>query len=434
MKIILILILVLINGFFAMSEAALLSARRSRISADAKKGSSAAKRALALKEKPSRFLSTVQIGITLIGILIGMFSGDELSIDLGHVLEIWGMNAPAALLLGQILVVILITLFAIIFGELVPKRIAISSAEKISKGTSGFMIVLSWIMSPFVYILSKTTDLIVKLFKIKDSDSGVTEDEIRQMVNEGREGGEVQDVEQDILERVFSLGDRKIESIMSPRNELIWIDKKMTNDEINDLVQANLYEVYPVADGNLDEIIGVVYLKDLFGKLDKKGFYIKDIIREAVYFHENFDVYKVMEQMKTEQINYGLICDEFGVCQGIVTYKDILEGLIGSVEDEEDDPDIIIRPSGGWLVNGKCSFYDFLDYYDIEEPEEADYTTVAGLALEYLEHFPNPGDFIDYEGYRLEIVDMDGTRIDKILVTKLEPNKFPDENSKEDEK
>ena len=313
--------------------------------------------------------------------------------------------------MAQVTIVIVVTYLTIVLGELVPKRLGMGSPENIAKVVSGPMLVLSWIATPFVWILDKSTSLFTKAFHVEEKESKVTEEEIKSMV---------------------SLGDRSIESIMTSRNEIIWIDREMTREEINTLVQEHLFEVYPVGDGSLDEIVGVVYLKDLFGKLDKDKFSLDDIIRPVQYFHEYTDVYKVLEQMKKAHVTYGLVCDEFGVCQGIVTYKDILEGLVGSIDDEEDEPDIIERKSGGWLVDGQCPFYDFA-HFDMEDlAADNDYNTVGGLILEMLEHIPQSGEYVDWNGFRLEVVDMDGPRIDKVLVNKLQP--APEEEIRDDER
>ncbi len=419
MEILIILLLIFLNGLFAMSEIALISVRKTSINADVKRGSKSAKTALSLINEPNRFLSTVQIGITLIGILTGLYSGATLSDDFSQILIIWGVNSTIAHPLAQGVIVVIVTFISLVFGELVPKRIGMGSAEKIAKVVSRPMYILSWIASPFVWILGKSTQGIVNLFGIVNTESKVTEEEIKSMIKEGKEDGEVQEVEQDIMERVFSLGDRKIESIMTSRNEIVWLDKDMNNEEINSIVKENLFEVYPVGKGSLDDIVGVVYLKDLFGKLDESDFNISQIIKPVQYFHEYTDVYKVLEQMKEKQVGYGLICDEFGVCQGIVTHKDILEGLVGNISDDEDEPDIIERKNGGWLVDGQCSFYDFLSHFDMEElAVDNDYNTIGGLILELLEHIPLSGEEVKWHDFKFEIVDMDGARIDKVLVTR----------------
>ena len=382
MEIFIILLLILLNGLFSMSEVALISARKSSLTADAKRGSRSAKNVLNLTERPNKFLSTVQIGITLIGILTGIYSGASIADKFSDILEGWGLAESVAQPLAQVSIVIIVTYLTIVLGELVPKRLGMGSPESIAKVMSGPMLVLSWIATPFVWILDKSTSLFVKAFHVEEKEAKVTEEEIKSMVAEGKEDGEVQDVEQDIVERV----------------------------------------------------VGVVYLKDLFGKLDNEKFSIDDIIRPVQYFHEYTDVYKVLEQMKKAHVTYGLVCDEFGVCQGIVTYKDILEGLVGSIDDEEDEPDIIERQNGGgWLVDGQCPFYDFLAHFDMEElASENDYNTVGGLILELLEHIPKSGEYVEWNGFRLEVVDMDGARIDKVLVNRTvsEPEDVKDDKEK----
>lgn len=419
-----IFLLILLNGVFSMCEIALVSARKSALQGEMKKGDRAAARVLKLMENPGRFLSTVQIGITLIGILTGLFSGARFSRIFADVFVRWGMNDVSALNLAQGIIVTVVTLVSIICGELVPKKIGLSSAEKISKAMAPVMNFLSVLCTPFVWILEKSTDALAGLLNIKEQEPKVTEDELLSMVAEGAEDGEVQDVEQDIVERVFSLGDRSIDTLMTSRNDIVWLDKGMTNEEINRTVRENLYEVYPVGDGSLDDLAGVVYLKDLFGKLDSEDFSLDRILQPANFFHENMDVYKVLEIMKESQIGYGIISDEYGVCQGIVTYKDILEGLVGSIDDVEDEPDIVERENGGWLVDGQCPFYEFLAHFDMEEyedeSEENDYNTIGGLVLEELEHIPKSGESVDWHGLHIEVVDMDGARIDKLLVTENE--------------
>jgi putative hemolysin len=422
MEIFIILLLILLNGLFSMSEVSLINSRKSSLQVDAKRGSKTAKTVLDLIENPTNFLSTVQIGITLVGILTGMFSGASVAVDLAEVMQGWGMKSSVAAPLSQVIIVVVVTLLTIILGELVPKKIGMSSSEKIAKVISGPMVLLSWLTKPFVWFLSKTTDGIVKVLGIREQEANVTEEEIKSMIAEGAEDGEVQEVEQDIVERVFSLGDRTIDSIMTNRSDIVWIDSEMTNEEINSTVKENLFQVYPVGEGSLDEIIGVVFLKDLFGKLDDKDFNISQILKPAQYFYENMEVFKVLEDMKEKHIGYGLICDEFGICQGIVTHKDILEGLVGAINNPEEEPFIIERNTedGGWLVDGQCPFYDFLAHFEKEEhensEEEFDFNTIGGLILELLEHIPQSGETVSWKEFDFEVLDMDGARIDKILV------------------
>lgn len=418
MEIVIILGLILLNGLFAMSEIALVSARKARLEIDAKKGSKSAKTALSLANEPDRFLSTVQIGITLIGILTGLYSGEAFAGDLAEVIVGIPLLQPYALLIAKTTIVILVTYLTLIFGELVPKRIGMGFAESVSKATAKPMHYLSIIASPFVWILSGSTALVVKLLGLKASDENkVTEEEIKAIVQEGFDGGEVQEVEQDIVERVFNLGDRNVGSIMTHRSELVWLDISDSPARIREKVQENLYNIYPVVDGKLDELEGVVYLKDLFLYLDKPEFSLEKVTRPAEYLPENQSVYNALAQFKGARVKYGIVTDEFGGIQGIVTMKDILEGLIGTVPEDGEESEIVERADGSWLVDGQLSFYDFLEYFDMEDLySEHDYNTLSGLILEILKHVPHTGEKLTWMTFDLEIVDMDGARIDKVLV------------------
>ncbi len=420
-EIIIILLLILVNGIFAMSEIAVIQARKTTLSNDEKKGSKGAKTALRLANDPDRFLSTVQIGITLIGILTGIYSGASLSGRFSDVFEGFGMPERWAYPLAQGIIVIVVTYLTIIFGELVPKRIGMSVAERVSEIISRPMYVLSVIAGPFVWVLSKSTEAVVDLLGVKNAESKVTEEDIKSIVQEGKEDGEVQEVEQDIVERVFMLGDLTVDSIMTHRSDVVTLDVNMTNDELKEVLNGNLYEAYPLIDRGIDNILGVVLLKDLLFRLDDKTLKLKSIMHPAVYFYENMSVYKALEQMKEKRLTQAFICDEFGSFQGIITLRDILEGLVGTINEVNNDPEIVKREdSESWLVDGQCSFYDFLSYFDKEDlydSEQQDYNTLAGLIIEQMKHIPQAGERTDWNCFNFEIVDMDGARIDKVLVT-----------------
>lgn len=418
-EIIIIIGLIVLNGIFAMSEVALISARKSRLSSDAKKGSKSAKVALKLANDPDRFLSTVQIGITLIGILTGIYSGNRIASDLTETMISWGVSTTYAAALAQGVIVVIVTYLTIIFGELVPKRIGMSVAEKAAKVMARPMRVLATIALPFVWLLSKSTELIFNLLNIKEADNKVTEEEIKSIIEEGTEEGEVQPVENDIMQRVFLLGDLKVSSIMTHKSDIVWLDMDMTADEVRAVVNENLFEFYPIADGDLDHVKGIVNLKGLVVHLSKPDFKLASLIHEPAYFHESMNVYKVLEQMKIQKISRGLVCDEFGVCTGIITLRDILEGLVGNVDDPGEEPDIIKRVNKeGWLVDGQCSLYDFLCYFKRSDLfETSEYHTLGGLILKELQHIPTSGETLDWNGFTFEVVDMDGARIDKVLVT-----------------
>lgn len=302
-----------------------------------------------------------------------------------------------------------------------PKRIGMGRAEQVAMLMAKPMSILSLIGSPFVWLLSRSTNLVVNLLGIgKSVDNKVTEEEIKAIVREGFDGGEVQEVEQDLVERVFYLGDRNVGSIMTHRSDLVWLDLNDNTDAVRDKVKENLYNIYPVASGRFDNIVGVVYLKDLFGRIDESDFSLTQAIRPAQFVPENLSVYNALEQFKKARVKYSLVTDEFGGIQGIVTLKDIMEALIGQVQEVGEEQEIVQRSDGTWLVDGQYSFYDFLEYFDMEDLyNEHDYNTLSGLILEILERVPKTGEKLTWLCFEFEIVDMDGARIDKVLVRKL---------------
>lgn len=441
MEILIILLLILLNGFLSMSEIALVSSRKSRLETDAKKGNLPARRVLRMSEKPERFLSTIQIGITLIGIITGLYSGEALGADFAGFLSKWPLLEPIASGLSKTIIVVVVTYITLIFGELLPKRIGMSAAEKTSKIIVGPMELLSKIAAPFVWILSVSTQGLMRLFHISPSEDGrVTEEEIKAIIQVGTDGGEIKEVEQDIVERVFTLGDRNVGSIMTHRSEMVWLDVSRDNQYTSDLIKQNLFNVYPVADSELDELLGVVFLKDLFLQIDQPDFNLRELVHPALYLPENLNVYRALEQIKQAYVKYGLVTDEFGEIQGIVTLKDIMTALIGSVPEENEEQEIIEREEGGWLVDGQTSFYDFLAHFDLEDYyAEFNYNTISGLILSLLEHIPKEGEKLHWKGFGFEIVDMDGARIDKIIVEqegdlalKLEESKEIGDKNKEE--
>lgn len=414
--------LIVLNGIFSMSEVALISARKSKLSADSKRGKKSAGVALKLANEPDRFLSTVQIGITLIGILTGIYSGNKIAAEFTALMLSWGVSSSYASALAQGVIVVVVTYLTILFGELVPKRIGMGMAERMASAVARPMRVLSVVVSPFVWLLSKSTEAVVSLIGVKDNESKVTEEEIKSIVQEGTEDGEVQPVEQDIVERVFLLGDLKVSSIMTHRSDIVWIDTDMTAADVKSVLGRQLFEFYPVAEGDLDHVKGVVLLKDLVLHLYEPDFNLASIVSEPVYFHEGMSVYKVLEQMKSKKVSRALVCDEFGGLIGIITLNDIMEGLVGNVDEAGEEPDIIKRANNdGWLVDGQCPIYDFLCYFDRSELFEGiDFNTVSGLILQLLQHIPASGETVEWNGFTFEVVDMDGARIDKVLVKYIE--------------
>ena len=422
MEIFIIIGLILLNGILSMSEIALVSARKARLELDAKRGNKSAQTALKLAGEPDRFLSTIQIGITLIGILTGLYSGEAFAYNLAEVVRHVPVLEPYALGVSKTIIVIIVTYLTLIMGELVPKRIGMGYAERVSMLVAKPMYFLSKLALPFVWLLSKSTSLVIKITGIKaNEENKVTEEEIKAIVKEGFDGGEVQEVEQDIVERVFNLGDRNVGSIMTHRSDLVWLDVTDSIEKIREKVQENLFNIYPVASEKFDNIKGVVYLKDLFGRIDEPDFSLEEVIRPSQYLPENQSVYNALEQFKEARVKYGIVTDEFGGIQGIVTLKDIMEGLIGQVPEVGEEAEIVQRADGSWLVDGQYNFYDFLEYFDMEDLyAEHDYNTLSGLILEILERVPKTGETLTWLTFEFEIVDMDGARIDKVLVKKID--------------
>lgn len=434
-EIFIILLLILLNGVFAMSEIAIISARKSSLQADANKGSKAARTALKLSQDPDRFLSAVQVGITLIGILTGIFSGNKIAAEFSALLQRAGMAASGASALAQTIIVILVMFLTLIFGELVPKRIAMSASERVSKIVAGPMKFISLIAAPFVWLLAKTTSLVTRILGIRYQETKVTEEEIKSIIQEGTDEGEVSPVEQDLVERVFALGDLKVSTIMTHRADIVWLDLEMSEQEIRETIESNIFEEYPVVEDDLDHVVGVLSLKEYVLNMGREGgIDLRKMMKEPEYFHENMNVYTVLEQMKQKKISRALVCDEFGSCSGIITLKDIMEALVGNINDDHEDPDIVARADNdGWLVDGMCPMYDFLRHFDIEDSmEDFEYTTVAGLILDELDHMPVPGEKVSWRDFQFEVVDMDGARIDKVIVKKESQDAGEAEQSQED--
>lgn len=420
MEIIILACLILINGIFSMSEIAIISVRKTKLGTEVKKGNKRANTALKLAENPDSFLSTVQIGMTLTGILMGIYSGDILAKSFSVFLAEAGVPAAYSHTVAQVSIIITVTYFSIVFGELIPKRIGIHFSGTIAKIVARPMEILSKITHPFVWLLAKSTALILNLAGVRKSDSTITEEEIKSMIQESMESGEVQAVEQSIVERVFGLGNRTVESIMTYRTEITYIDINTKYQDIIDTIRTKPFSKYPVVNKNPDNIEGIVYLKDLFTCNPDENFSIRNYIRPAVYFSEKMKVYSVLEEMKGRKIDQGFVIDEYGGLQGLVTLKDILEALVGEIPEIDETPDIVQRKDGSYLVDGQISFYDFLDYFDEEDLfTEHNYSTLSGLILELEMNIPKTGDTISWKNFTFEIVDMDGARIDKILVTRI---------------
>lgn len=406
-----------------MSELALVSVRKFKLENAKRRGSSNAKTALELAENPTKFLSTVQIGITLIGILLGVYSGENLTTDFAEFISKIEILAPYASPVATGLVVLLVTYLSIVLGELFPKRLGMTFPEPIATAVAKPMRLLSRITAPFVWLLSVSNDFLLTVFGIKNlTESKVSEEEIKAIIKESAEGGEITGIEQDIVERVFELGDRRINTLFTHRTELVYFNMDDTWEEMSKKINTEKHSAYPVCKNNdLDDIVGMVLLKDLFAPELKQDFDIRKVCRKPLFINENSFAYQVLELFKKEKMHYGIVIDEYGSTMGIVSMDDVIDALVGDAsESDHDEYQIIERDEKSWLVDGQYAIIDFVKFFDLNILlKTKGFTTVAGLMIHKSASIPEVGDSVMVENLQLEVVDKDGQRIDKILVTRL---------------
>lgn len=406
-----------------MSEIALISARKNRLETSAKKGNTSAQTALNLANSPNKFLSTVQIGITLIGILTGIYSGDKVTDDVAAFVVQFEALQPYADKIAVGVVVVILTFFSLVLGELLPKRIGLTYPESIAKLVAVPMKYISIITAPFIWLLTTSTEFLLRVFRIRPTADGkVTEEEIKAIIKEGTEGGEVQEIEHDIMERVFHIGDRKVNSLMTHRKSVAYLSAEFDKEKVRGIMLEELHSVYPVAEGsNLDDVMGVVLLKDIFANYERPDFRLQDIIKEPVYLIEHTSAYKALEIFKKTKVHYAFVTDEYGVFQGIITLNDILEALVGDASDFYDDEfQLVANADGTWTVDGHYPLHDFLTYFDLDDlTTDYEVTTVSGLIMTELSYIPKEGEKLAWNLYELEVVKMDGVKIDKVKVSRI---------------
>ncbi len=425
-----ILILVLINGLFSMAELAVVSVRRARMQQLSDEGDRRADVVLDLAANPNTFLSTIQVGITLIGVLAGAYGGATVGPQLAKPIANLPIVGPYASGIGLVIAVVATTFLTLVIGELVPKRVALQYADRIALIVAKPMTILSRLVGPVVHLLSGSTDVVTRAFGVEDyAEAPVTEEEIRVMVEQGAIAGMIDEVERDMVDRVFRMGEREVDAIMRPRTEVVWLNVEDNPEDLRRMIESSSYSRFPVARDNLDNIIGVVHVKDLLHQCMRGDpLDLEEALTEPLYVPENMHVFHVLELFKQAGVPIALAVDEYGVFQGLVTLDDILEGLVGEIPelDEIEEPMAVQREDGSWLVDGLMPVDDFKDLFDLGDlPEEEDYQTLGGFVVAQWGRIPAVADEFTWRRLRIEVVDMDGNRVDKVLVT-VNPEQEPD--------
>lgn len=422
-----IVLLIIANGFFVISEMAIVSARKSKLQQLSDEGNTGANIALNLSNTPNQFLSITQTGMTLIGILAGAVGGFTMAEALALKIEEIPIISPYREFISVGVVVLGIAYLTIILGELVPKKLALTNPEKIASFIAPYLNVLSYIASPFVYLLGASTNLVIWFLGIKPStEPSMTEEEIKILIDQGTNAGIFEEAEQDIMERVFRLGDRRAGTLMTPRTEIVWLDIDDTPVAVQEKIAGHRYSLFPVCKDDIDNILGVVQAKDLLScNLIDKKVNLKEALLPPLVIPDSLKALNVLERFKQTGIHLALVLDEYGSVQGLITLADLLEALVGDIPhiDELKEPDTVKREDGSWLINGMLPIDDFKELFDIERmPKEENglYQTIGGFVMMYLERVPNAGDHFESNGLCFEVIDMDDNRVDKLLVVPLD--------------
>ena len=423
LEILLLVLLIVANGIFSMSEMAIISSRKVRLQNMANQGNKKARVALDLAESPNRFLSTVQVGITLIGILAGAFGGATISEKLAENLDQFPLLAPYSRGLSFGIVVMAITYLSLIVGELVPKRLALNNPEVIAASVAMPMRAIAAFASPVVHLLSASTDLVLRILGIGPStEPQVTEEEIKVLIEQGTEAGMFEEAEQDMVERVFRLGDRPVSALMTPRPDIVWLDLEDSPEENRKKMMDSANSRFPVCQGGLDNVLGIMPVTDLLARsLSGEALDLTVSLRQPVFVPESTRGLKVLELFKQTGIHMALVVDEYGVIQGLVTLNDILVEIVGDVPsaDELDDPQAVQREDGSWLLDGMLPVDEFFKIFavnDFQGEHRGSYQTLGGFVITHLGRIPNAADHFEWDGMRFEVMDMDGNRVAKVLV------------------
>ena len=441
MDILILLLLIALNGVLAMSEIAIVSSRKVRLAQQAEKGNRGAAAALRLAASPTRFLSTVQIGITLIGIVMGAFGEAAIAGDLTERLGRSSQFAPYAHIMATAIVVLAIFYLSLVLGELVPKRLALNNPERIAAFIAPPMRTLSWLTAPLVHFLSFSTDLVLKIFGSKASkDAAVTEQDIRDLIQQGTAAGLFLEKERELVERIFRLGDQRVSALMVPRADITWLEADAPVDRVRLAVATSSHSHFPVCTGGLDNLVGVVHLKDMVqagllqvgarqqapdsaGEAEGRapvGFNLRLLSRKPLFVPETMPALRLVEEFRKAELHIAFVLDEYGVIAGLITLNDLVEAMLGQMarHGEEDEPMAVQRADGSWLLDGGMPVEDLKSLMEVEAlpgQERTSFNTLAGFVMTYLARVPRTGDAFTYDRFRFEVVDMDRHRIDKVL-------------------
>lgn len=420
-ELLVILLLILLNGFFALSEMALVSAKRSRLQTAAQQGRSGAKSALALLEDPTTFLSAIQIGITLIGILTGVYSGATLATWLSQIITGWGIETQYNDKIAFSVVVIVVTFISLIIGELVPKRVALSHAEALAMFVAPVMRVFAKIMAPAVSLLRNSVNLVLKILPVSSApQAAVTEDDVRALVAEGTHAGVFLASERRLLEGVLALADRKVGSIMIPRQDVIWLDLEEPLETLWQQAKESGHARFLVARGKLDNLLGMISLADLSEVVHRGRLDAERDLQPPLHIPDSLSVLQLLDQFQKSSTHLAIVTDEYGEIEGITTPIDILKAIAGELPElgSRERPEALSRGDGSWLIDGHLSIEELQQRLNRRDMVGRDYHTVAGFVLSRLGRIPKAGDTLSWRDLKIEIVDMDGVRIDKVLLRK----------------
>jgi len=429
MEFIVIILLILLNGVFAMYEIALVSSRRTRLEEKADEGNKGAARALKLLDHPQEFLSTIQIGITLIGIISGAYSGVAIAEHLTPYIAAFPALANLASFLSIAIVIAIVTYFSILVGELVPKSIALEHPEAITIALTPFMRFMATITYPLVWVLSISTKALLKLFRLKPNSSPpFSEEEIRLMLKQGSESGVIDKHESEMITEVFRFGSKTAFSIMTPRIDIKWIDVNQPREVTLQMIASAGYSKYPVCEGSVDKVIGIVAVKDILRIIEQEEeFNLLPILSETLFLPESQPASAVLDKFREKKIHIAIVVDEYGGTEGLITLHDLVEHILGDLPDllDKEPPDYQANEDGTYIVNGSMNFWEFADLLDFPEMDDEEfeeesrqYSTVGGLAMHILGSVPAKGDTFAFHEFRFKIMEMDGKRVSKVHVTK----------------